>query len=107
MKYLKLFENFNELGEVFFNKETYPGYHYVKEILPKYKMYLMPFHGDNYQEIELVKDDEMNSLYWLVMPDGSKFGWELRDNRFYDLDRKEQGEYFHTNRIFPTNTINP
>jgi|694.fasta_scaffold00170_42 hypothetical protein len=66
----------NRLGKVYFNNENYPGFMYVKEILPKYQMYWVGTMTNEVLPTELIKDDDMD-IYWLESPDGKTFGYEL------------------------------
>ncbi len=92
MKYLK---NFNEtikndeinakepsvdlddykIGKVYFNDDKYPGFHYVKEILPKYQMYWIGTESNEIIPAFLEKDED--GIYWLESPDGKFFGYEI------------------------------
>jgi hypothetical protein len=50
-QHIDTFKNFklnesNEIGKVYFNYEEYPGFMYVKEILPKYQMYWIGTESD-------------------------------------------------------------
>jgi hypothetical protein len=75
------------IGKVYFNDKKYPGFMYVKEILPKYQMYWVNTESNEVLPVELTKDDEME-IYWLVSPDGKTFGYEIfeHDNKYLVLD---------------------
>lgn len=75
----------NRLGKVYFNNENYPGFMYVKEILPKYQMYWVGTMTNEVLPTELIKDDDMD-IYWLESPDGKTFGYELFE---HDLKGKK------------------
>jgi hypothetical protein len=80
-QHIDTFKNFklnesNPIGKVYFNDEQYPGFMYVKEILPKYQMYWIGTESHETIPTELVKDNEMN-LYWLKSPDGKTFAYEI------------------------------
>jgi len=74
-KNFKLNES-NNIGKVYFNDEKYPGFMYVKEVLPKYQMYWIGTESDEVISAELTKDNEMD-LYWLQSPDGKTFAYEI------------------------------
>ena len=75
-------ENENtHIGKVYFNDEKYPGFMYVKEILPKYQMYWVGTMTNEVLPTELIKDDDMD-IYWLKSPDGETFGYEIFEYDF-------------------------
>ena len=79
-------ENENtRIGKVYFNDEKYPGFMYVKEILPKYQMSWVGTITDEVVPTELIKDDDMD-IYSLESPDGKTFGYEIFE---YDLNGKK------------------
>lgn len=95
---IEAFQNFklnevNQVGKVYFNDEEYPGFMYVKEILPKYQMYWIGTDINEVVPAELTKDEEMD-LYWLKAPDGRTFAYEIfrHDNGYLILDLLEPEE---------------
>lgn len=96
--HIESFKNFklnesNQIGTVYFNDEKYPGFMYVKEILPKYQMYWIGTETDEVIPTELLKDEEMD-LYWLRSPDGKTFAYEIfkHENGYFILDLLEPQE---------------
>ena len=94
-QHIDTFKNFklndNEIGKVYFNDEEYPGFMYVKEILPKYQMYWIGTESDEVIPTELTKDNEMD-LYWLKSPDGKTFAYEIFKHQYLVLELSEPQE---------------
>jgi len=96
------------IGKVYFNDKKYPGFMYVKEILPKYKMYWVGTESHEVLPAELTKDDDMD-IYWLESPDGETFGYEIfeHDNKYLVLtpiDPQELEKYLRKGgKWFPSN----
>lgn len=107
MKKFNDFKNdYNKIGKVYFNDEKYPGFMYVKEILPKYQMYWIGIETNDVIPTELVKDDEME-LYWLESPDGNTFAYEIfkHENGYLILDLldpREMNKYVREGEWFPS-----
>ena len=107
MKHIKLFENFNEsdCGNIYFNDDRHPGFMYVEEIKPSYRMYWVGCHSDEVIESKLIKDPDLD-VYWLNSPTGpEKFAWELTPhNNIWILDiidGKEMNRYIEKFDYFP------
>ncbi len=103
-------------GNVYFYDKEYPGYMYVKEILPYYKMYWIGYRDSEIYEVNMVKDNDMN-VYWLQTPTGEEFAYELLPHTeiytnlmephwsLQPIDEYEIDKYSQENLIFPTHTV--